>query len=211
MYFEVNCKQKVIFIQCSQRVLYLHTRRVLSIIRAWFLFYVKHVLQYVNGHADYMPANHWLSKTGGHRSAAKEWWSNIWYWNSIKGPLSRHTYKKTKLQLCRIKTGMDSSLCVTSATSLFIYSIKSTYRYFSFRFYNKFSLFIPFCHRVRYNTYETTISIIEILDFKISSLHSPQVRFLDFKINIVLYFTISPIYRIGSIQVHLNPMKIRGT
>ena len=31
------------------------------------------------------------------------------------------TYKKTKLQLCRIKTGMDSSLCVTSATSLFIY------------------------------------------------------------------------------------------
>ena len=34
-----------------QRVLYVHARRVLSIIRAWFLFYVKHVLQYVNGHA----------------------------------------------------------------------------------------------------------------------------------------------------------------
>jgi hypothetical protein len=31
----------------------------------------------------------------------------------------------------------------------------------------------------------TTISKIEHLDFKISSLHSPQVRFLDFKINIV--------------------------
>jgi hypothetical protein len=28
-----------------------HARRVLSIIRAWFLFYVKHALQYVNGHA----------------------------------------------------------------------------------------------------------------------------------------------------------------
>jgi hypothetical protein len=49
-YFEVNCKQKVIFIQCSQQVLYVHARRVLSIIRAWFLFYVKHVLQYMNGH-----------------------------------------------------------------------------------------------------------------------------------------------------------------
>ena len=47
----MNYKQKVIFIQCSQRVLYVHARRVLSIIRAWFLFYVKHVLQYVNGHA----------------------------------------------------------------------------------------------------------------------------------------------------------------
>ena len=32
-----------------------------------------------------------------------------------------HTSRKTKLQLCRIKTGMDGSLCVTSATSLFIY------------------------------------------------------------------------------------------
>ena len=72
---------------------------------------------------------------------------------------------------------------------------KSTY--LSFRFYNKFSLFIPFCHRVWYNTYETRISIIELLNFIISSLHSPQVRFLDFKINIVLYFTTSPIYRIG--------------
>ena len=50
-YFEVNCKQKVIFIQCSQRVLYVHARRVLSIIRAWFLFYVKHVLQYASGQA----------------------------------------------------------------------------------------------------------------------------------------------------------------
>ena len=30
----------------------MHARRVLSIIRACFLFYVKHVLQYVNGHAD---------------------------------------------------------------------------------------------------------------------------------------------------------------
>ena len=48
----MNYKQKkVIFIQCLQRVLYVHARRVLSIIRAWFLFYVKHVLQYVNGHA----------------------------------------------------------------------------------------------------------------------------------------------------------------
>ena len=111
-----------------------------------------------------MPASHWMSKTGGHRFAAREWWSNIWYWNSIKGPLSRNTYKKIKL---------------------------------SFRFYNKFSLFIPFCHRVWYNTYETRISIIELLNFIISSLHSPQVRFLDFKINIVLYFTTSPIYRIG--------------
>ena len=73
---------------------------------------------------------------------------------------------------------------------------KSTYRYLSFRFYNKFSLFIPSCHRVWYNTYETRISIIELLDFIISSLHSPQVRFLDFKINIVLDFIISPIYRI---------------
>jgi hypothetical protein len=58
MYFEVNCKQKVIFIQCSQRVLYVHVSRVLSIIRAWFLFYVKHILQYVNGHAG-PAANHW--------------------------------------------------------------------------------------------------------------------------------------------------------
>jgi hypothetical protein len=48
---KMSDKQKVIFIQCSQRVLYVHTCRVLSIIRAWFLFYVKHVLQYVNGHA----------------------------------------------------------------------------------------------------------------------------------------------------------------
>ena len=32
-----------------------------------------------------------------------------------------HTSRKTKLQLCRIKTVMDGSLCVTSATSLFIY------------------------------------------------------------------------------------------
>ena len=47
----MNCKQKVIFIQCSQRVLYVHAHRVLSIMRARFLFYVKHVLQYVNGHA----------------------------------------------------------------------------------------------------------------------------------------------------------------
>ena len=31
MYFEVNCKQRVIFIQYSQRVLYVHARRVLSI------------------------------------------------------------------------------------------------------------------------------------------------------------------------------------
>ena len=31
MYFEVNCKQKVICIQYSQRVLYVHARRVLSI------------------------------------------------------------------------------------------------------------------------------------------------------------------------------------
>jgi hypothetical protein len=30
-YFEVNCKQKVFFIKCSQRVLYVHARRVLSI------------------------------------------------------------------------------------------------------------------------------------------------------------------------------------
>ena len=35
--------------------------------------------------------------------------------------MSRHTYKKTKLQLCRIKADMDGSLCVTSATSLSIY------------------------------------------------------------------------------------------
>jgi hypothetical protein len=77
---------------------------------------------------------------------------------------------------------------------------KSTYRYLSFRFYNKFSLFIPFSHRVWYNTYETRISIIELLNFIISSLHSPQVRFLDFKINIVLYFIISPIYRIGRLR-----------
>jgi hypothetical protein len=34
--------------------------------------------------------------------------------------MSRHTYKKSKLQLCRIKAGMDGSLCVTSATSLSI-------------------------------------------------------------------------------------------
>jgi hypothetical protein len=27
-----------------------------------------------------MPASHWLSKTGGYWSAAKDWWSNIWYW-----------------------------------------------------------------------------------------------------------------------------------
>jgi hypothetical protein len=51
MVHEENCKQKVIFIQCSQRVLYVHACMVLSIIRAWLLFYVKHVLQYVNGHA----------------------------------------------------------------------------------------------------------------------------------------------------------------
>ena len=31
MYFEVNCKQKVIFIQYSQQVLYVYARRVLSI------------------------------------------------------------------------------------------------------------------------------------------------------------------------------------
>ena len=48
--------------------------------------------------------------------------------------------------------------------------------------------------------YETRISIIELLDFIISSSHSPQVRFLDFKINIVLYFTISPIYSIGQVD-----------
>jgi hypothetical protein len=35
--------------------------------------------------------------------------------------MSCHTYKKTKLQLCWIKAGMDDSLCVTSATSLSIY------------------------------------------------------------------------------------------
>ena len=48
--FEVNCKQKVIFIQCSQWVLYVHARRALSIILAWFLFYVKHVLHFVTDH-----------------------------------------------------------------------------------------------------------------------------------------------------------------
>jgi hypothetical protein len=31
-YFEVNSKQRVIFIQCSQRVLYVHTHRVLSVL-----------------------------------------------------------------------------------------------------------------------------------------------------------------------------------
>ena len=47
--------------------------------------------------------------------------------------------------------------------------------------------------------YESSISLIELLNFTISQLHVPQVRFLDFKNNIVLYqyFTISPIYRIG--------------
>ena len=56
--------------------------------------------------------------------------------------------------------------------------------------------------------YETRISIIELLDFKISSLHSPQVRFLNFKINIVLYFTISPIYRIGASESYENWRKL---
>jgi hypothetical protein len=37
--------------------------------------------------------------------------------------------------------------------------------------------------------YESSISLIELLDFKISQLHVPHVRFLDFKNNIVLYFT----------------------
>ena len=73
---------------------------------------------------------------------------------------------------------------------------KSTYRYLSFRFYYKLSLVIPFCHRVWSNTYETRISIIEPLDFY--NKLTPRVSwFLDFKINIVLYFIISPIYRIG--------------
>jgi hypothetical protein len=107
--------------------------------------------------------------------------------------LSRNTYKKTKLQLCRIKTGMDGSLCNIRHISIHLchrlldYK-KSTYRYLSSRFYNKFSFFIPFCHHVWYNTYETRISIIELLDFIISSLHSPQVRFLDFKINSFIFY-----------------------
>ena len=74
----------------------------------------------------------------------------------------RNTYKKTKLQLCNIRH-ISIQLC----HRLLDYK-KSTYRYFSFRFYNKFSLFIPFCHCLWYNTYESTISIIELLDFKIS-------------------------------------------
>ena len=48
--------------------------------------------------------------------------------------------------------------------------------------------------------YESSISLIELYDFKISQLHVPQVRFLDFKNNIVLYFTISPIYRIDRLR-----------
>jgi ribosomal protein L44E len=39
--------------------------------------------------------------------------------------------------------------------------------------------------------HESSISLIELLDFKISQLHVPQVTFLDFKNNIVLYFTIT--------------------
>jgi hypothetical protein len=35
--------------------------------------------------------------------------------------------------------------------------------------------------------YESSISLIELLDFKISQPHVPQVRFLDFKNIIVLY------------------------
>jgi hypothetical protein len=65
--------------------------------------------------------------------------------------MSRHTYmyKKTKLQLCQIKTGMDGSLCNIRHISIHLchhlldYK-KFTYRYFSFRFYNKFLTFYSF-------------------------------------------------------------------
>jgi hypothetical protein len=70
----VNCKQKVIFIQCSQRVLYVHARRVLSIIRAWFLFYVKHVLQYVNGHAGLSGFREFFFRNQPIRKKNSLWW-----------------------------------------------------------------------------------------------------------------------------------------
>jgi hypothetical protein len=56
--------------------------------------------------------------------------------------------------------------------------------------------------------YESSISIIELLDFKINQL---QVRFLDFKNNIVLYFTISPIFRIGRLYTGIIYKDICGT
>jgi hypothetical protein len=51
---EVNCKQKEFLYSTRNRFSTCTHVGFFQYIRAWFLFYVKHVLQYVNGHADYV-------------------------------------------------------------------------------------------------------------------------------------------------------------